>query len=90
MSIKKLLGTLRQRIALHATLEIKMLTPINNTARDLVQLGEPVCEKMKMRGTTGEGIEVYVEIELIGDAGAMDKFHFELGKHVGLVLRTID
>ena len=90
MIIQKLLETLRHRIALHATLEIKMLTSINNTERDLVKLGEPTCEKMKMRGTTGEGIEVYVEIELIGESGALDKFHFALGKHVGLVMRTID
>ena len=90
MIIKRLFETLRHHIALHATLEVKMFELINNATRDLVRLGEPMGHKIKLRGTTGEGIEVYVDIELIGESGALDKFHFAIGKHVGLVMRTID
>lgn len=77
-------------LALHATLEIKMITALNNETQEMVQLGEPTCEKMKLRGTTGNGIDVYIDMELIGSPEALDQFRFEVGHHLGMVLRLID
>ena len=81
---------LNDNLALHATLEIKMITVLNNDTQKVVKLGEPTREQMKLRGTTGDGIEVYHEMELIGSAEALSKFRFQIGHHLGMVLRLID
>lgn len=82
-------GTLRN-LALHATLEIKMITVINNASQKLVKLEQPTKEKMKLRGTTGNGIDVYIDMELVGSPMDLEQFRFEVGHHLGMVLRLID
>ena len=81
---------LQNNLALHATLEIKMITIMNNDTQKVVKLGEPTRELMKLRGTTGEGIDVYLDMELIGSPEALNRFRFEVGHHLGMVLRLID
>ena len=79
--------------ALHATLEVKMITPINNNSQELVQASKIIPRhKLKLQGTTGDGINVSLELELelIGDPNVMDKYQFMVGDHLGLVLRAID
>lgn len=77
----------KRHIALHTTLEIKMITPINNHSQELVQASKP-RHHMKLIGKCGDGIEV--ALELIGDPHALDKYQFMVGDHLGLVLRAID
>ncbi len=77
--------------ALHATLEVKMITPINNNSQELVQASEIIPRhQLKLRGKTGDGIDVSLDIELIGDPYVLDKYQFMVGDHLGLVLRAID
>lgn len=77
--------------ALHATLEVKMITPINNASQELVQASEIIPRyQLKLRGKCGDGINVSLDIELIGDPHVLDKYHFMVGDHLGLVLRAID
>lgn len=76
--------------SLHATLEIKMITVVNNSSQELIKLGHPTKEKMKLRGTTGNGIDVYIDMELIGSPDELAQFRFEVGHHLGMVLRLID
>lgn len=77
--------------ALHATLEVKMITPINNDTQELVQASEIIPRyQLKLRGTNGEGIDVSLDLELIGDPHVLDKYQFMVGDHLGLVLRAID
>jgi hypothetical protein len=87
--MKQLVTTHRQNIALALILDIKQITPINNNARDLVKIGDS-AEGIKLQGVTDEGINVYIEIELIGDPALLKKYRFEIGKHAGFVLRAID
>lgn len=82
--------TIHNNLALHATLEIKMITVLNNDTQKIVKIGEPTREQMKLRGTTGEGIDVYLEMELIGSQDALNRFRFEVGHHLGMVLRLLD
>ena len=82
--------TINTNLALHSTLEIKMITVINAATQGLVKLGAPTCEKMKLSGTTGDGIVVAIDMELIGSQDALSKFSFEVGHHLGMVLRLID
>lgn len=91
--LKELFDTWRHNIALHATLEIKRISPINNNERDLVRIGagdqnNPLC--LKLQGVTQDGIDVYIDVELLGTPEMLNKFRFAPGKHVGLVLRVID
>ncbi len=80
-----------RHIALHATLEVKMITPLNNATQELVQASEIIPRyQLKLKGTCGDGIEVALDIELIGDPHVMEKYQFELGDHLGLVLRAIE
>ena len=81
---------LNDNLALHATLEIKMITVINAETQGLIKLGAPTCEKMKLSGTTGDGIVVAIDMELIGSHEALNKFRFEVGHHLGIVMRWID
>lgn len=77
--------------ALHATLEVKMITPINNGTQELVQAGEIQPKyQLKLRGKCGDGIEVSLDLELIGDPHVLDKYQFMVGDHLGMVLRAID
>ena len=77
--------------ALHATLEVKMITPINNNSQELVQASEIIPRhQLKLQGTTGDGINVSLELELIGDPNVLDKYQFMVGDHLGLVLRAIE
>jgi hypothetical protein len=85
--IRSFLKTFQQNIALSAALEIKQVFPINDAKRELVKLGG---ERIKLQGRTDEGVEVYIEIELIGAPELLSKFRFEAGKHAGFVLRAID
>jgi hypothetical protein len=86
---RKLIDTIKQHAALHVSLEIKMVRPINDERRELVQL-KGSGQHVKLFGTTADGIECYVEIELLGKPDELERFHFTAGKHAGLVLRTID
>ncbi len=93
MEIKKLWNTWRHTIALHGTLEIKMVTPINQDRQSLIQMEtkeDAVGEIIKMRGVNQDGLEIYVVIELIGRKELISQYRFETQKHVGIVLRTID
>ena len=82
--------TLQNNLALHSTLEIKMITVINGATQGLVKLGAPTSELMKLSGTTGDGILVAIDMELIGSPEALNRFRFEVGHHLGMVLRLID
>ena len=76
---------------MHATLEVKMITAINNKTQELVHASEILPRhQLKLRGKTGEGIDVYLDIELIGDSQVLEKYQFMVGDHLGLVLRAID
>jgi hypothetical protein len=93
VEIKKLWNTWRHSIALHGTLEIKMVMPINNDVKNIVQIEAEevnVGEKIKMRGLNHDGLEIYVVIELIGKKELIERYHFEVNKHVGIVIKTID
>lgn len=93
MFIKHLFGSQRENVALHATLETKEVKLIDDKTRGLVQFDNvkaSTAAVMKFRGSTTDGINVIVDIELIGDPSLLEKFHFETGKIVGLVLRAID
>ena len=77
--------------ALHATLEVKMITPINNNSQELVQASEIIPRYLlKLKGKSGDGVEVGLDIELIGDPHVLEKYQFMVGDHLGLVLRAID
>jgi hypothetical protein len=89
MTLKSLLNTWRHNIPLTATLEIRRISPINNAERDLVQIGTG-GERLKLQGVGEDSIDVYIDIEVIGDPAMLRKFRFELGKHVGIVIRVID
>ena len=81
----------KRHTALHATLEVKMITPINNNSQELVQASDIIPRhQLKLRGKTGEGIEVSLDLELIGDFHVLEKYQFLVGDHLGLVLRAID
>lgn len=67
-------------LALHATLEVKMITSLNNASQELV----------KLSGTCGDGITVAIDLELIGSHESLSRFRFEVGSHLGMVLRLID
>ena len=59
--------------ALHATLEVKMITPINNNSQELVQASEIIPRYLlKLKGKSGDGVEVGLDIELIGDPRIME------------------
>jgi hypothetical protein len=96
MLIKNLFLPWRQNVALHATLETKVVTQIDHQSRELVQLetapdeASAVKSQLEFRGKTRDGIEVYCDIELIGPSNLLKQFQFTEGKHVGLVLRAID
>jgi hypothetical protein len=96
MLIKNLFLPWRQNVALHVSLETKVVTQIDHKSRELVQLETAPAEantiksQLKFRGKTRDGIEVYVDIELIGPSSMLKQFQFTEGKHVGLVLRAID
>lgn len=96
MLIKNPFGIWRQNVALHVSLETKLVTSIDSQSRGMVQLettpekSDAVKSQLKFRGKTRDGIEVYVDIELIGPSNMLKQFQFEEGKHVGLVLRAID
>jgi hypothetical protein len=89
MTIKQFLKTWRHNVALSAMLEIKRVTPINSKLRDHIKIGN-IQEGIKLQGKTDEGVEVYIEIELIGAPELLNKFRFEAGKHAGFVLSAID
>lgn len=86
----------RQNIALHATLMTKEVIRIDANTRHLVPMdNQPSAEnlaslKLKCPGKTQDGIEVFVNIELIGAPHLLHQFKFKEGQHVGLVLRAID
>lgn len=81
----------KRHTALHTTLEVKMITPLNNDTQELVQASEIIPRyHLKLKGTCGDGVEVGIDIELIGDPQVMEKYQFEIGDHLGLVLRAID
>lgn len=102
MNIKNLFHPWRQNVALHATLITKEVIRIDGNTRDMVpmdnqpsadpvRLAEQVTSlKLKCPGKTHDGIEVFVNIELIGPPYLLQQFQFAEGKHVGLVLRVID
>lgn len=96
MNIKNLFHPWRQNVALHATLITKEVIRIDGNTRDMVPLDNSVSAqqvtslKLKCPGRTQDGIEVFVNIELIGPPYLLQQFQFKEGKHVGLVLRTID
>lgn len=81
----------KRHTALHATLEVKMITPINNNSQELVQASEIIPRYLlKLKGKCGDGVEVGLDIELIGDPHVLEKYQFQVGDHLGLVLRAID
>lgn len=97
MWIDNLFAAWRPNIALHATLEIKSLKRIDNDSRDLItfhtpsESGEPLARsQIKFQGKTKDGIDAYVNIELIGNPDMLALFKFKPGSHVGLVIRAID
>lgn len=76
---------------LHATLEVKMITPINNKTQELVQAIDIIPRyQLKFKGKCGDGIEVALDLELIGDPNVMDKYQFEIGDLLSLVIRGIE
>lgn len=90
MSLKEIYSQWRHN-ALHATLEVKIITPINNDSQELVLASDiKPRHQLKLRGKTGDGIDVYLYIELIGDAQVLEKYQYMVGDHLGLVLRAID
>lgn len=80
----------KRHTALHATLEVKMITPINNNSQELVKASDIPRYQIKLYGKSGEGIDVSLDLELIGDPNVLDKYQFLVGDHLGLVLRAID
>lgn len=88
--LKEFLDTWRHNIALHATLEIKRISPINNNERQIVRMEVGAPERLKLQGQTTDGVDIYIDLELLGTQEMLRKFRFEAGKHVGLVLRVID
>lgn len=62
-----------------------------DTSGSPADLGEQlICSKLKLVGITRDGIEIYIDVELIGPPRLLQQFQFAEGKHVGLVLRAID
>lgn len=92
MSLKSLLDTWRHNIALHATLEIKRIDPINHNEREIVTLVGQASDIIKLQGANDEGIDVYIniEVEVLARPDLIRKYKFAVGKHAGLVLRAID
>lgn len=76
--------------AFHASLEIKQVKTINADTRDLVKLELTCHEHLKLYGKNADGVEVYLNLELIGRRADLEKYRFDLGKHAGLVLRVIE
>lgn len=89
MTLKDLYAHWRHH-ALHATLAIRSVTPFNNAERDVVQMGGTVKEEIKMQGISAEGIEIYINVELLGKPETLQKYQFKQGGHAGFVLRVID
>jgi hypothetical protein len=90
VTIKQLIDTWRHNIALHATLEIKRISPINNNEREIVTMSVGNPERLKLQGKADEDVDLYCEIEILAKPDVLKKFKFAPGKHVGLVLRVID
>lgn len=85
------------KVAITAMLEVRAVTAINEGRKKLVRLKldeqntkQTVGEHVKLRGTTSNGIEVYLDLELIGSQAQIDAFKFAPGQHVGVVIRLID
>ena len=81
----------KRNLVLHATLEVKMIAPINQKTQELVQAVkvEPRYQ-LKLKGTCGDGIVAALDLELIGDPLVLEKYQFEVGDLLGLVIRPID
>lgn len=47
-------------------------------------------EEIKMYGISAEGIEIYINVELLGRPETLQKYRFQQGGHAGLVLRVIE
>ena len=43
-----------------------------------------------MHGISAEGIEIYINVELLGTPEMLQKYHFNEGGHAGFVLRGLD
>ena len=90
MSLKEIYENWRHN-ALHATLAIRSVTPFNNAERNVVQLDSNTAkEEIKMHGISAEGIEIYINVELLGTPEMLQKYHFNEGGHAGFVLRGLD
>ena len=76
--------------ALHATLAIRSVSPFNNAERDVIKMENTVKEEIKMHGISAEGIEIYINVELLGRPETLKKYNFTEGGHAGFVLRVID
>lgn len=97
MILENLFGPWRQNVALHATLDTKEIIHIDDHQRDLVPMNNATAQdsastsaKIKFLGKTADGIDCYINIELIGPPHRLTQFKFEEGKKVGIVIRTID
>ena len=76
--------------ALHATLVIRSVTPFNNAQRDVIKMNNTVKEEIKMHGISGDGVEIYINVELLGRPETLQKYNFTQGGHAAFVLRLID
>lgn len=76
--------------AFHATLEIKQIKRINADTQDMVRLKLACHDHLKMRGKNSEGVEIYLDLELIGTREDLDKYHLDLGNHAGFVMRVVE
>ncbi len=90
MLIRNLFAPWRHNVAIHATLITREVTPIDGATRELVAMDNGEKIHMKFRGETNDGIEVFVDLELIGPPELLKQFQFKHGQHAGMVLRAID
>lgn len=85
------------KVAISVILEVRAVTAIDEGRKTLVRLNlhdqktkNTVGEHVKLRGTTSNGMDVYLDLELIGSKAQIDAFRFVRGQHAGIVIRLID
>ena len=75
-TLKKLLNTLRFGPPMTLTAEVKYVERVGDGLRSVVRI----------KGLTGEGIEV--DLDLSGNSLDLQRYH--RGRHIAILLRTID
>ena len=85
------------KFAISVILEVRGVYTINEDRKKLVRLNlleqettKIIGEHVKLKGITSNGIEVYLDLELIGSKAQIDAMKFARGQHAGVVIRLID